>query len=285
LLALSWYLRFFPWRGTPGDQWSAVPVRDRIIQSGEFLLCAFALTHLSISAWRAEKRGRSAAFMLLALAFLGSIVFVATSRSTLVMFLALLPLLAFQRFDWKGVVVVLMTGAVLASAAWVSSPALRGRVLAVAEEIRKYVTEGEETSAGYRLEFWKKSIEFIATAPVFGHGSGTVEDLFRKSAASEGGRTSSVTDQPHNQTFIVAIQLGLIGTVLLFAFWMAHMMLFRGGGLAAWLGAGIVLQNVIAGLFNSYLFEFTFGWIYIFGVGVLGGMMLRKSGPKTPGLR
>jgi hypothetical protein len=29
-------------------------------------------------------------------------------------------------------------------------------------------------------------------------------------------------------------------------------------------------------LFNSYLFEFTLGWVYVFGVGVLGGMVLRQ---------
>jgi len=53
-------------------------------------------------------------------------------------------------------------------------------------------------------------------------------------------------------------------------------LLFRGGGLAAWLGFGVVVQNIVAGLFNSYLFEFTLGWVYIFGVGVLGGMALRQ---------
>jgi hypothetical protein len=31
----------------------------------------------------------------------------------------------------------------------------------------------------------------------------------------------------------------------------------------------------VAGIFNTSLLEFTQGWIYIFGVGVLGGMMLR----------
>ena len=48
---------------------------------------------------------------------------------------------------------------------------------------------------------------------------------------------------------------------------------------ATWLGVGVVVQNFISCLFNSYLFEFTLGWIYIFGVGVLGGMMLRQQAP------
>jgi hypothetical protein len=53
--------------------------------------------------------------------------------------------------------------------------------------------------------------------------------------------------------------------------------LFRGEGLAAWIGAGVVVENVVASLFNSQLFYFSPGWIYIFGVGVLGGVMLRGA--------
>jgi len=59
--------------------------------------------------------------------------------------------------------------------------------------------------------------------------------------------------------------------------WFSHLQLLRGEALAAWIGTGVVVQNIVAGLFNAYLVEFTHGWMYIFGVGVLGGMMLRRS--------
>ena len=101
-------------------------------------------------------------------------------------------------------------------------------------------------------------------------------ELFRGVAVGGGGASSVITDQPHNQTFLIAIQVGLVGAALLFAMWISHLLLFRGGGLAAWLGTGIVVQNIVLGLFNSYLFEFTLGWVYVFGVGVLGGMVLRQ---------
>jgi O-antigen ligase len=38
------------------------------------------------------------------------------------------------------------------------------------------------------------------------------------------------------------------------------------------------VQNVIASLFNSHLSDFTAGWLYVFGVGVLGGTVLRQEG-------
>jgi O-antigen ligase len=275
LLVLSWVLWTWPPVPIQDNGFPAVPVKDYIIQSGEFLVCTFAFAHLSITAAREGRRARALVLALLAMGFFTNIVFVATGRSTLVVFAALLPILAIQRFDWRGVIGIVMAGATLAAIAWMSSPYLRLRVQNVAQEIHLYRTANAETSAGYRLEFWTKSIRFITAAPVFGHGTGSVMDLFREAATGDRGPSAAITDQPHNQTFIVAIQLGLLGAALLFAMWISHLLLFRGGGLAAWLGTGVVVQNIVSCLFNSYLFEFTMGWIYVFGVGVLGGMMLR----------
>jgi hypothetical protein len=36
----------------------------------------------------------------------------------------------------------------------------------------------------------------------------------------------------------------------------------------------VVVQNIISSLFNSSLFDFTHGWIYVLAVGVLCGMVL-----------
>ena len=88
---------------------------------------------------------------------------------------------------------------------------------------------------------------------------------------------------PHNQTFAVAIQLGLLGAAVLWAMWIFHLLLFRGAGLVEWVGLVIVVQNIVGSLFNSYLFDFTEGWIYVFGVGVTAGMVRRQVtlGPGT----
>jgi O-antigen ligase len=276
LLALSWLLAAWPFYVRPNNSFPGVPFKDIIIQSGEFLICAFVLAHLSISAWR-EQRWRAAAVLAaLAIVFMLDIVFVATARSTLIIFGVLLVVIALQRFAWKGTLAVLIAGAVFAGLAWTTSSKLRARVYAVAQEVHEYRVQDEMTSSGLRLEFWRKSIQLIADAPVFGHGTGTVLDLFRGLASEGHGASSEVTDQPHNQTFQIAIQLGFFGAVLLWAVWISHLFMFRGGGLAAWLGVGVVVQNMVACLFNTYLLEFTFGWIYVFGVGVLGGMMFRQ---------
>jgi O-antigen ligase len=250
----------------------AVPVKDYIIQSTEFVLCAFALGHLAIDAWRTERRAVCLALGALALAFLANVVFVATGRTALAAFPILLALLAAQRFGWRGIAAAAVAGGVLATTAWVSSPYLRARVVGVVEEIRQYRSENAETSVGYRLEFWKKSVEFVAAAPIIGHGTGAIEPLFRRASVGDAGIAAAVTANPHNQTLEMAIQLGLIGVALLYAMWIGQIVLFRGSGLAAWLGMAVVAQSIVGSLFLAYVTTFTTGWIYAFGVGVLGGM-------------
>src|SRR5262249_7654688 len=116
----------------------------------------------------------------------------------------------------------------------------------------------------------------VAEAPVIGHGTGTIGKLFQRDAAP-GIDPMFLTDNPHNQLFAVAIQLGLVGAVVLVAMWVAHLALLRGRSLLAWLGFVIVLQHVMGSLFNSFLFDFTHGWLYVFGVGIAGGVARRDA--------
>ena len=37
----------------------------------------------------------------------------------------------------------------------------------------------------------------------------------------------------------------------------------------------VVIENVISSTVNSHLFDFSQGWLYVFGVGVAGGIALK----------
>jgi O-antigen ligase len=138
---------------------------------------------------------------------------------------------------------------------------------------------------GLRLEFWRKSLRFFAEAPVMGHGTGSTRGLFERVATPgvQYQASAEVIGNPHNQTLNVAVQWGVIGIVVLYAIWILHLLLFRGDGLANWVGLLVVVQNVFTSLFNSHLFDFHEGWMYVIGVGVAGGMVIRaqRAGQKT----
>jgi O-antigen ligase len=280
LLALSWLT---PYPGLWGREKSdaGVPVKDYIAQSGIFAICALGLLAQAVEWWRRRRAYAAVAAMFVAAVFTANIVFVATARTTLVVIAVLLLLLGFRQLRWKGVLTVGLLAGVLVSLSWVSSPYLRGRVTHVVEELQDYHASGALTSAGIRLEFWKKSVEFADAAPLVGHGTGTIEALFRRSATGDTGTPAAVTGNPHNQILAVAIQLGVIGTIALIAMWLVHVALFREASLFASFGLIIVVSNIVSSLFNSHLFDFTQGWLYVFGVGMLGGTVLGRKGAEV----
>jgi O-antigen ligase len=201
---------------------------------------------------------------------------IATSRTALVVIPVLMLLFAYRYFSGRTTVAFVLAGIVAAALAWTFVAPTRNNVVAMIHEVQTFDPAAGETRAGARLEFWKKSIGFIADAPLIGHGTGSIRDQFRQ-AVGDTGMAALASSNPHNQTLAVGIQLGLIGAMVLFAMWLAHAMLFRGTGLVAWAGLVVVAQNVVGSLFNSHLFDFFQGWVYVIGVGVAAGMMLRQT--------
>jgi O-antigen ligase len=284
MLLVSWGLVLLPdlpWRGRQlivADRTIiGIPIKDYISQSAMFTLCIFGLAEGALLAWRKGHRRLALALTLLAAAFLANILYVATSRTALVALPILFVLFASMRLNWKRAAGVFVAVTVLVAAAWPSSRELQQRVTDLLVEVQNYQPSAASTSAGVRLEFWRRSIMIIADAPIFGHGTGSIREQFRHSAIGQTGMAALASTNPHNQILAIAIQLGLVGTVVLFAMWIAHMRLFFGTGLPAGIGLMVVVQNIVSSLFNSSLFDFTQGWVYVWGVGVLGGMMLRET--------
>ncbi len=257
-----------------------IPVKDYIAQSAVFTLCAFGLLWLAHD-WLRARRIVGIAAVALALLFFANIAYVVSSRTALVTIPVLALILSLRFSHWK-VSVLSVAGLALVSAAiWTSSPNVRDRLSSVSEEIVAYRDGGERTSAGERLEFWRRSLMAMQQAPVLGHGTGAIRDVFRRSATGE-GMGALVTANPHNQYLAVGVQLGTAGVALLLAMWIAQLLLFRGQGLLAYAGTLVVAQNMLGSLANSHLFDSTHGWLYVFAIGTLGGMALRQRGAPAP---
>jgi O-antigen ligase len=164
-----------------------------------------------------------------------------------------------------------------------SSTTVQQRIVGIFTEVKTHRTSPDaQTSAGLRVEFWRQALAIVRTAPIIGHGTGTVRDRYQKAVAAENPSVKA-TVNAHNQTLMVAIPLGIVGALILSAMWIAHFGMFlRGTGLAAWIGLLVVAQNILGGLFNTHLFDFVQGWLYVFGTGVMGGMMLARANARSP---
>jgi hypothetical protein len=276
LVVVSWGLAVIPglpWRGMhqPG-----VPAKDYIFQSTNFLICAFALLGYAVVERRARRWRLALVLLALAGLFLANIFFVISSRTSFVVAPVLLLLFGWRQFGWRGLVGAGLIGVVLGGVLWFGSPYVRERIDNSLIELRYYRERNTLSSTALHLEFLRKSVLFIEAAPIIGHGTGSIGEEFRDAALGKTGLGSELSQNPHNQILAVAIQLGLIGAALLLAIWGAHLMLFGREGLIAWMGLVLVTENIVSSLFNSHLFDFTSGWLYVFGVGVLGGMVLRE---------
>jgi len=251
-----------------------VPVKNAATQSGEFATCIAGFAYFARESASQQRWAWAAGAVVLMLAMFANMTFIATGRTALTVLVLLLVFFAFLHLSWRGIALASAAAVVLLVTAWVSSPYLRMRTETIWTDLQATEATGERTSSGERMEFAKRSLEFIREAPVVGHGTGTIHALFERAAAGKKGVAGVAAANPHNQTFAVGIQLGLIGIVVLWATWIAHLLLFRGGGLVAWIGLVVVVQNIVGSAFNSHLFDFLQGWTYVVGVGVAGGMML-----------
>jgi O-antigen ligase len=257
--------------------YDGVLVKNAATQSGEFVTCIFGM--LYIVADSAERRRMAVSFGLIAVivAMFANMVYVSTGRTALVTVPVLLALFAVKRLSGRGIAHASAAAVLVGIVAWSSSPYLRDRIVQIWMDVEKYQATDQRTSSGERIEFWKKSVDFIQQSPAIGHGTGSIRSLFEKASAGKTGTAGVAAANPHNQTFAVAIQLGLIGVAVLWAMWIAHLLLFRGNGLAEWIGLVIVVQNICGSLFNSHLFDFVQGWVYVIGVGVAGGIALKSK--------
>jgi O-antigen ligase len=187
----------------------------------------------------------------------------------------MLAVFGLMHLRWRANVVILAAAVALVGLAWVASPQLQRKVDSIGGEYQLYKEQGASNSVGQRLEFWRKSLRFFTEAPVMGHGTGSTERLFVQAAIGQTGAAAEIIRNPHNQTLNVAVQWGALGVIALYAMWFSHLMLFRGHGPMAWIGLLVVVQNFFTSLFNSHIFDFHEGWMYVLGVGVAGGMVLK----------
>lgn len=282
LLVLSYAVVAFPQLALVDkpDQ-PGVAIRNYIDQSHGFALCAVVLAALSIDAAQQAMRRRAALFGALALAFVLNLAFVNLARTAFVYLPAMALLLLARTLSGRRLALALVILAGAAIAMFAASPNLQHKMARIPGEIAQYgapIGDEAPASAAIRLEYWHKSLAFIGSAPLIGHGTGATRGLFAQDAAGKSGLEALVTYNPHNQTLAVAVELGLCGVVALWAMWASHLLLFRrAASLAGFIGLVAVTQNILGSLFNSHLFDFYQGWIYVLAVGIAGGVMLREQ--------
>ena len=201
-----------------------------------------------------------------------------SARTALVYLPVLLVIFALRHHSLRTMSLVLVAAVAVGGLVWTTSPYLRMRVDHIGTEYELYKEQNAVTSTGERLEYWRKSLKFIAEAPIFGHGTGSIRQLFQQDGVGQSGVSAEVIANPHNQTLHSVIQWGLLEEALLSTQcgW-AHLRLFLRGDLVSWIGLAAVIENFTSSLLNSHIADFNEGWLYVLAVGVAGGLVLKAT--------
>jgi O-antigen ligase len=265
-----------PFHSTPG-----VPLKDNAVQSGCFALSSFGLALIGIHAWRTGNRRGALTAMIFALLFFSDIFLIFFSKTGILGTAALVVLLAVHIGGWR-ISVSLATAiaiAVLIGLWW--SPQARARLTEVLTDIRSVRTQTEESeptlSTASRIDFWRKAVEFIEEAPLFGHGTGSTKFLYQSLEATRPSPYGEAVPDPHNQFFAITIQVGLVGGMLLLVMWSVHFFAVLGRDPTSAIGQAIVIQNFVGSLFNSHLSTVTQGTLYCLAIGLLAGLLKRSQ--------
>ena len=283
LLLVSWATT--PWPLFPSSApfpGMGVPAKSPGTQVREFLLAAIALLFLAIATLGNHRRSLAAAMLAVSLAFFASALYMASFLHTLETLTTLIVLVFV--LGWHFRQSRLATSAVvflaIATGLWAVAPSVHQRI---AMEWQSFFPNAATTVPwrGGRGEFWQQSAGFISQAPLIGHGTGSTQALFRSVKSIDS--LENVTSNPHQQTLAVGIQLGGCGMLLLWAMWLAHLRLFlRVPHQLAWVGLLVVAQIIAGCLFDSLLFDFTEGWLYVLAIGVIGGTVTQPSRLEAP---
>ena len=129
---------------------------------------------------------------------------------------------------------------------------------------------GAQTAAGMRIEFYKNTLSLIKQHLTFGGGTGSLENEYSSLVAGTNIIYKKVPN-PHNQYLLTTQELGLIGLILLLAFWLTHWwqsykLTNAESGIAL---RGLVITISIGSLFNSLLLDASEGKFYCLMAGVL----------------
>lgn len=281
LLALSWASVI--WTNGPWGwfKMQGIPVKDNAVQSGEFALCAFGLAYAGLRVWN-ENRPRAMLVFSLAALFFANIMVIDISKTGILMAGTLLLLLLLETQGWRRGVLIAVPAALAIVIALSFSHSAQVRYKQFIAGTEALHANSDNFSTVARLYFWRQSRQLIASAPVLGHGTGSIAGLYR--GLDQSKAFGDIPD-PHNQFLHTVLQTGLVGGALLIAMWVAHLVLFWGSGPLRAMGLAIVVQNILGSLFNSHLSTVTQGTLYCLGVGLVGALIWGARLPAAPSPR
>lgn len=265
-----------PWMH--GTAESPVVFKLRLTQNILMAFAAFLFAWLHCSAVTREMKTVWAGLCALAVV---NITMMVEGVTGYILLVTLLLLFGWQRAKIRGIGIAILAACVaLALLATVPGP-MQTRLNGVVSEIK---TESGDrpatTSTGFRLEFYRNTLELIKKHPVAGTGTGSFPTVYADQVRGSG---QNLSRNPHNEFMLLTVQTGIFGLgAFLWLLWQQWRYapqlptpMERG------LAQGLVVTMVIVGMLNSALLDHTEGLLYAWLTALLYAGLPLKKAPET----
>ncbi len=218
-------------------------------------------------------------WILLLLAIISNFALVTPGRTGMLVFLLLISLFILQRFTVKFQAVAFLVLVSLAGWSYFLSDNISTRIDEAIDEIKTVDQNEKISSMGNRLRWYRNSITLIQEKPLTGHGTGSFEQEQKRIIE---GTKIAPTNNPHNEFFLIGVQLGWIGLLLFMLLLLLLLLSSRAfSSQKKWLLQGMVVSMAAGCLMNSFLYDSLEGHAFVFVSAALLSASAKSAGSLT----
>ena len=251
------------------------PIRPGTVQItsiAQNLFMAFTAFLLAVKARFADTRFLRVVFGALSLLAAINVLFMVPSKTGQLVLVLLIGYYLFDWLRWKGVVVAGLMIVLIAGLIYrMPTNAVHIRLSELVREYSEWQPDraaSVESATGQRMEFYYNSLKIIGENPLLGVGTGGFRNAYQRQI---GNSPRVMTDNPHNQYLLTAVELGLMGlaglAILFIIQWCMAARLPRGQ--ERMLAYAMLLAITTGCLFNSFLADHSEGLFYVWTTAIL----------------
>ena len=278
LLTSSWLLAFgvpIPWVTNPIGRY--VVFSSYLDQSIIFATSAAVFWHL-----RSDKLWPRWIGIALAASALINVLLLLEGRTGYVVALAVIALAVMWAMPKRlRLAALVVTPIIVLFGLYLGSTQVQDRISKIINESQNYSKQVDiDSSSGWRLNAWHRSVQAIEMSPWLGHGVGSWTSTVKQIEGSTSVKTfgEGKISNPHQEYLLWGVELGIGGTMLLLSLMIciardAHR--FNDATMRATLS--VLVAMAVACLFNSSLYDALMGDFFCIALGLLMALGIRSS--------
>lgn len=181
---------------------------------------------------------------------------------------------------------LVVTPLLLALGLYLGSSQVQDRLSRIATESQGYAKQVEtDSSSGWRINAWSRSVQAIAENPWYGHGVGSWAITVKRLQGTSGTKIFGAgnASNPHQEYLLWGVEMGALGTLLFLVFMFSIVQDARHFAQPIKRAVlSVVAAVAVACLFNSALYDDLMGDYFCFTLGLLMALGINSSSSAAP---